>query len=92
MVEVALEVEVRQHLTILHAEKRRELRIGLDGVLLLELVELDIRRDRLGHIGPALLGTSGYTEEGTEIVRERRGELEDRRLARLDLLTLNRLL
>ena len=54
MVEVALEVEVREHLLLLHAKERTKLRIGLDGVLVLELVELHVRRDRLGHIGPAL--------------------------------------
>ena len=92
MVEIALEVEIRQHLLLLHAKERTKLRVRLDRVLVLELVELDIRRDRLGHIGPALLGARGYTEEGAEIVGEGRGELKDGGLAGLDLLTLNGLL
>ena len=92
VVEVALEIEIRQHLLLLHAEKRTELRIGLDRVLVLELVLLDVRRDGLGHIGPALLGAIANAEEAAEVIGERRGELEDRGLAGLDLLTLNRLL
>ena len=92
VVEVALEVEVREHLLLLDAKERTELRIRLDRVLVLELVELDIRRDSLRHIGPALLGAIAHTEERAEVVRETRGELEDGGLAGLDLLTLNGLL
>ena len=61
-------------------------------MLVLELMELDIGRDRLGHIGPALLGPRRYTEEGAEVVGKGRRDLEDGELARLGLLTLNRLL
>ena len=49
-VEVLLEVEVREDLIILDAEEGLELRIRLDRVLVLEVVRLDIRRDRLRHI------------------------------------------
>ena len=89
-VEVALEVEVREHLAILHAEEASELGIRRDVVLVLEVVLLHVGRDGLRDVGAALLGTLGHTEEAAEIIGERRRELEDGRLARLDLLALNR--
>jgi len=49
-VEVLLEVEVREDLIILDTEEGLELRIRLDRVLVLEVVRLDVRRDRLRHI------------------------------------------
>ena len=49
-VEVLLEVEVREDLVILDTEEGLELRIRLDRVLVLEVVRLDVRRDRLRHI------------------------------------------
>ncbi len=91
-VEVALEVEVREHLLRLHAEERLQLRIGLDGVLVLQLVRLHVGRDRLRHVGAALQGAVGAAEEAAELVGERGGELEDGRLAGLHLLTLHGLL
>jgi len=89
-VEVALEVEVGERLTILHAEETLELGIRRDVVLVLEIVVLDVGRDGLGDIGAALLGALGHTEEAAEVIGERGRELEDRGLAGLDLLTLNR--
>ena len=89
-VEVALEVEVRQHLTILDAEERLELGIRRDVVLVLQVVLLDVGRDGLRDVGAALLGALGHTEEAAEVIGERRRQLEDGRLARLDLLALNR--
>jgi len=89
-VEVALEVEVGERLTVLHTEETLELGIRRDVVLVLEVVLLDIGRDGLGDIGAALLGALGHTEETAEVIGERGRELEDRGLAGLDLLTLNR--
>ena len=49
-VEVLLEVEIREDLIILDTEEGLELRVRLDRVLVLEVVRLDVRRDRLRHI------------------------------------------
>ena len=50
VVEVLLEVEVREDLRVLHAEERDELGVGLDRVLVLEVLLTNIRRDRLRHV------------------------------------------
>ena len=92
LVEVLLEVEVREDLLRSDAKERLELRIGLDRVLVLELVGLDVRRDRLRHVRAALERASGAAEEAAELSGEARGDLEDRELAGLGLLTLNGLL
>ncbi len=49
-VEVALEVEVREYLVVLNTEKRLELGVRLNRVLVLEVVRLDVRRDGLRHV------------------------------------------
>jgi len=55
-VEVALEVEVGEHIALRHTEKRLELGIRLDGVLLLEVLLLHVGRDGLRDVGAGLLG------------------------------------
>ena len=91
-VQVALEVEVGQHIRIGHAEQSLQLGIGLDRMLVLQVLLLHVGRDRLGHVGARLLGTAGAAEEGAQLVRQRGGELEDRGLAGLRLLALHGLL
>jgi len=91
-VQVTLQVEVGQHLAIVYTQQSLQLCIGHNGVLVLQLVLLHVGGDLLGHIGPALLGAIGYTQEATQIVRQSGGQLEDRGLAGLYLLTLNGLL
>ena len=49
-VEVALEVEVRERVLRSDTEERLELRVRLDRVLVLEVLLLDVRRDRLRHV------------------------------------------
>jgi len=91
-VQVALEVEVGQHIRIGHAEQGLQLGIGLDRVLILQVLLLHVGGDRLGHVGARLLGTAGAAEEGAQLVGQRGGELEDRGLAGLRLLALHGLL
>ena len=91
-VQVALQVEVSQHLTILHAEQALQLGIRGNGVLVLQVVELHVGSDRLGHVGARLLGAIAQSQEGAQLVRQRRRQLKDRGLPRLHLLTLNGLL
>ena len=91
-VQVALEVEVGQNLTILHAQKGRQLGIRLDRVLLLQVLLLHVGRDGLRDVGARLEGATGATKEGAERIGKRCGELEDRRLAGHNGLTLHRLL
>jgi len=85
-VEVALEVEVGQRLTLTDRQELAQRRIRLDVMLVLEAVALDILVDRLGDLRAAHQSARGATEEGEELSRDLRGALEDGRLA-LDLIT-----
>ena len=49
-VQVALEVEVGQHIRVSHAQKGLQLGIGLDRVLVLQVLLLHVGGDRLGHV------------------------------------------
>lgn len=91
-IEVALEIEVGQDITLCHTEKSLKLSVRLDGVLLLEVLLLHVGGDGLGDVGAALLGATGATEERAELIGERSRKLEDGRLAGHDGLTLHRLL
>ena len=91
-VQVALQVEVGQHLTVLHAQEGLELRVGGDGVLVLQVVLLHITGDRLRHVGAGLLGAVAHAQERAEVVGQGGRELEDRGLAGLHLLALHGLL
>jgi hypothetical protein len=80
-VQVALEVEVRQRLTILHTQQTLQLGIRRDVVLVLQVVVLDVLGDRTRHIGAALLAAGGHTQEAAQLRAQRSGRLEDGRLA-----------
>ena len=83
LVEVALEVEVGETLSIRNAEELLERGIRLDVVLVLEALLLDVGRDGLGDIGAAHLAALGLAEEDTEVIAELRGNLEDAEAGRL---------
>jgi hypothetical protein len=85
LVEVLLEVEVRQGLTLRGSEELLERRIRLDVVLVLEALLLDVGGHRLGHVGARHLRALGLAEEGAEVIRELGGDLEDGEAYRLGL-------
>jgi len=83
LVEVALEVEVRQTLRVRNAKQLLERGIRLDVVLVLEALLLDVRRDRLRDVGAAHLAALRLAEEDAEVIAELRGDLEDAEAGRL---------
>ena len=83
LVEVALEVEVREALRVSNAKELLERGIRLDVVLVLEALLLDVGGDRLGHIGAAHLAALGLAEEDAEVIAELGGNLEDAEAGRL---------
>ena len=86
LVEVALEVEVRQLLALRHAQQLLERGIRLDVVLILEVLLLDVVVDRLRDLRAGHQGALGLAEEVAELLRDRRRALEDGRRT-LDLNT-----
>jgi len=93
LVQVLLEVEVRERLPLRHAEKLLERRIRLDVVLVLEALLLDVGRHGLRDVGAAHLAALRLGEERAEVITELRGDLEDgetRRLGRTVLVQLRR--
>ena len=91
-VQVALEVEVGQHVRVRNAQQSLQLRVGLDGVLVLQVLLLHVGRNGLGDVGAALLRARGAAEERAQLIGEGRRELEDGRLAGHNGLALDRLL
>jgi len=85
-VEVALEVEVGQRLINTNGEERTERAIGLDVVLVLQLVGLDVLVNGLGDLRAAHQSASGAGEEGEELSGDLSRALEDGR-GTLDLDT-----
>jgi len=85
LVEVLLEVEVRQGLTLRRSEELLEQGIRLDVVLVLEALLLDVGRHRLGDVGARHLRTLGLAEEAAELIGELGGDLEDGEANRLRL-------
>ena len=83
LVEVALEVEVREALRVSNAKELLERGIRLDVVLVLEALLLDVGGDRLGDIGAAHLAALGLAEEDAEVIAELGGNLEDAEASRL---------
>jgi len=83
LVEVALEVEVREALRVSNAEELLERGIRLDVVLVLEALLLDVGRDGLGDIGAAHLAALGLAKEDAEVIAQLRGDLEDAEAGRL---------
>jgi len=79
LVEVLLEIEVGELLSLRHLEELAERSIGLDVVLDLEVVGLDIVVELLGHIGARDEGASGLAEEAAELISDLGGDLEDGR-------------
>jgi len=84
LVEVALEVEVRQLLALRYTQQLLEGGIRLDVVLVLQVLLLDVVVDRLRDLRAGHQGTLGLAEERAELLRDLRGALEDGRCA-LDL-------
>ena len=83
-VEEALEVEVRQVLRLRDGEQLAERGIGLDVVLLLEVLLLDVVVHALRDLRAAHQGALRLDEERAELIRHLDGALEDGRGA-LDL-------
>ena len=83
LVEVLLEVEVRQGLTLRHAEQLLERHIRLDVVLVLQALLLDVRRDRLRDVGAAHLAALRLGEEVAQVIAQLRRDLEDAEAGRL---------
>ena len=83
LVEVALEVEVGEALSVSNAEELLERRIRLDVVLVLEALLLDVGCDGLGDIGAAHLAALGLAEEDAEVITELGRDLEDAEAGRL---------
>jgi hypothetical protein len=83
LVEVALEVEVRQRLALRGSEELLEGHVRLDVVLVLEALLLDVGRHRLGDVGARHLRALGLGEERAEVIREASGDLEDGEAGRL---------
>ena len=93
LVQVLLEVEVRERLTLRHAEKLLEGSIRLDVVLVLEALLLDVGRHGLRDVGAAHLAALRLGEERAQVVTELGGDLKDgqtRRLGRTVLVQLRR--
>lgn len=83
LVEVALEVEVGEALSVGNTEELLERGIRLDVVLVLEALLLDVGRHRLGDVGAAHLAALGLAEEDAEVIAELGGDLEDAEAGRL---------
>ena len=83
LVQVLLEVEVRERLALRDAEELLEGGIRLDVVLVLQALLLDVRRDGLRDVGAAHLAALRLGEEGAEVIAERRRHLEDGQARRL---------
>ena len=85
-VEEALEVEVRQLLALRKLEELLQRGVGLDGVLVLQLVLVHVHIHRLRHLGAAHQGATGLAEEGAQLIRHLHGALEDGRRTGLGAL------
>ncbi len=79
LVEVALEVEVRQLLALGDAQKLLERGIRLDVVLVLQALLLDVVIDGLGDLRAAHQEALGLAKERAQLLRDLRGALEDGR-------------
>ena len=88
VVQVALQVEVRQLVLNGHLEQLAQGRIGRDVVLRLQVLLLDVVVDLLRHVGARDERARGVTEELAQLIRDLRGDLEDGRTALGRLLTL----
>jgi len=75
--EVALEVQDLELISLLEGKELAEGSIGLDNLLLHELVVLGVGADTGGDLRAAEEGTLGKAEESTESIRDRSGAGED---------------
>jgi hypothetical protein len=89
LVEVLLEIEVRELFRLRHLEELAKRSIRLDVVLVLQVLFLDIGVELLGHIGAGDEGASRVTEETAELIRNLGGDFEDGK-ATLDRLAVLR--
>ena len=83
LVQVLLEVEVRERLALRDAEELLEGGIRLDVVLVLQALLLDVRRDGLRDVGAAHLAALRLREEGAEVIAQLGRHLEDGQARRL---------
>ena len=90
VVEVLLEVEVRERRAILNREELLERRIRLDVVLVLEVLLLHVVVDRLRDLRAGEERVLGLAEEREELLRDLRRALEDRENTGLRLRALDR--
>jgi hypothetical protein len=87
LVEVLLEIEVRELLSLRDLEELAERSVRSDVVLVLEVLFLDVVVELLGHIGARDEGARGVAEEAAELIRNLGGDFEDGGAA-LDGLTI----
>ena len=90
LVEILLEVEVGELVSLRHLEELAERAVRLDVVLDLEVVALHIVVELLGDVGAGDEGASGLTEEAAELISDLGGNLKDGRTTLDALLTLLR--
>jgi hypothetical protein len=88
-IEVALEVEVGEVISIREAEELLEGSIRLDVMLVLEGVLLDILVDLTSHIGAGDEGSLGLAKESAELISDLGGDLKDGRTTLGTLFTLS---
>ena len=87
-VEVALEVEVGEGLTLANGQKLLQRGIGLDVVLVLQVLLLHVVVHRLGDLGAAHESAIGLAKELAQLVRHLGGALKDAESAGLGVRTL----
>ena len=87
-VEVALEVEIREDIAIRDREELLERRVGLDVVLVLQVLLLHVAVDRLRDLRAGHERAGRLAEERAELVRDLRRALKDGRDAGLRLRAL----
>lgn len=76
-VQVLLEVQDRDLVVLRHRQQLAQSRIGLDLLLIHQVVGVGVGHDRLGHLRAADLRTLGLAQEGAQLVRDLHGLGED---------------
>jgi hypothetical protein len=87
-IQILLEVEVGQLVTLLQAQQALQLGVRADVMLVLQVLLTHVVRDELRHVGAALLAAGGAAQERAQLRGDVRGNLEDAHTGRLALLTL----
>jgi hypothetical protein len=75
--QVLLEVEDGQVVRLRESQELAQRGIGLDGLLIHQVVGLGVGHDTLGHLRARERGTLGLTQEGAELIRHLHGLRED---------------